>query len=182
MTYNASGIYSDTMTDGNGCDSILILDLTVTGLPSVNIINNGSTLTASSGATYQWLNCNGTVAISGATGQTFAPTSNGSYSVVVTNAAGCSDTAACVVVTGLGLKELDSQSVQVFPNPTENQVTITMTFAKANLVITDVQGKTQYTGEISNGQLINLAQYEDGVYFLSIETEAGKVLKRIVKN
>ena len=182
ITYTASGMYSDTLTDVNGCDSVLILNLTVTGLPSASITNNGGTLTASSGTTYQWLNCNGTVAIIGATSQTFAPTSNGSYSVVVTNAAGCSDTAACVVVTGLGLEELDSQSVQVFPNPTENQVTITMTFAQANLVITDVQGKTHYTGQISNGQLINLAQYADGVYILSIETESGKILKRIVKN
>nr|WP_294859678.1 T9SS type A sorting domain-containing protein [uncultured Fluviicola sp.] len=182
ITYTASGMYSDTLVDVNGCDSILILNLTITGAPSASITNNGSTLTASSGTTYQWLNCNGTVAISGATGQTFVPTANGSYSVVVTNAAGCSDTAACVVVTGLGLEELDSQSVQVFPNPTENQVTITMTFATANLVITDVQGKIHYTGQISNGQLINLAQYADGVYFLSIETETGKILKRIVKN
>jgi hypothetical protein len=57
-----------------------------------------------------------------------------------------------------------------------------MSFNEADLIITDVQGKTLYTGKINNGQQINLASYEDGVYFLSIETTTGKALKRIVKN
>jgi hypothetical protein len=61
-------------------------------------------------------------------------------------------------------------------------VTISMTFNQAKLIVTDAQGKTVYTREITNGEQINLASYEDGVYFLSIETETGKVLKRIVKN
>ncbi|MNE85003.1 hypothetical protein D3C80_1819560 [compost metagenome] len=56
-----------------------------------------------------------------------------------------------------------------------------MTFADALLTITDAQGKTHYVNQVTNGQLIDLSSYEDGVYFLSIETESGKVLKRIVK-
>ena len=182
MTYTASGTYSDTLTNVNGCDSILVLNLTVNANPVATITDNGNgTLTASSGSSYQWINCTTNTAISGATSQTFAPTVNGNYAVLVTNANNCSDTSACVLVDDLGLGDLDSKSVQVFPNPTENHVTVTMTSANARLTITDAQGKTHYVNQITNGQLIDLSSYEDGVYFLSIETESGKVLKRIVK-
>ncbi|MNW71302.1 Rare lipoprotein A (RlpA)-like double-psi beta-barrel [compost metagenome] len=182
ITYTASGTYSDTLTNVNGCDSILVLNLVVNANPVATITDNGNgTLTASSGNSYQWINCTTNTAISGATSQTFAPTVNGNYAVLVTNAAGCGDTSACVLVDDLGLEDLDSKSVLVFPNPTENNVTISMTFADALLTITDAQGKTHYVNQVTNGQLIDLSSYEDGVYFLSIETESGKVLKRIVK-
>ena len=182
LTYTASGTYSDTLTNVNGCDSIMVLNLTVNANPvATNTDNGNGTLTASSGNSYQWINCTTNTAISGATSQTFAPTVNGNYAVVVTNANNCSDTSACILVDDLGLGDLDSKSVQVFPNPTENQVTITMSFFDAMLTITDAQGKTHYVNHVTNGQLIDLSSYEDGVYFLSIETESGKVLKRIVK-
>jgi hypothetical protein len=182
-TYTASGIYSDTLTDMNGCDSIFVLNLTVTGLPVVTATDNGdATITASAGSSYQWINCTTNTPIAGAISQTFAATANGTYAVIVTNSGGCSDTSDCVVIDNVGLEEFESASVQVSPNPTENFVTISMTFNQAKLVMTDAQGKTVYTGEITNGEQVNLASYEDGVYFLSIETENGKVLKRIVKN
>ncbi|WP_294670258.1 T9SS type A sorting domain-containing protein [uncultured Fluviicola sp.] len=182
-TYTASGIYSDTLTDMNGCDSIFVLNLTVTGLPVVTATDNGdATITASTGSSYQWINCTTNTPIAGATSQTFAVTANGTYAVIVTNSGVCSDTSDCVVIDNVGLEEFESASVQVSPNPTENFVTISMTFNQAKLVMTDAQGKTVYTGEITNGEQVNLASYEDGVYFLSIETENGKVLKRIVKN
>ncbi|WP_300666926.1 T9SS type A sorting domain-containing protein [Fluviicola sp.] len=182
IAYTASGTYSDTLTNVNGCDSVLVLNLTVNAYPVATITDNGNgTLTASSGSSYQWINCTTNTAISGATSQTFAPTLNGNYAVLVTNAGSCGDTSACVLVDDLGLGDLDSKSVQVFPNPTENHVTISMSFANALLTITDAQGKTHYVNQVTNGQLIDLSSYEDGVYFLSIETESGKVLKRIVK-
>ena len=182
MTYTASGIYSDTLVDGNGCDSIFILDLTILPAPNATVTNNGNgSFTASSGTTYQWLNCNGNVPVTGATSQNFTPTSNGSYAVVISNAAGCSATSSCVTINNVGLEELDAQAIQVFPNPTTNYVTISMTFADALLTITDAQGKTLDVKRISNGQQIDFSSYGNGVYFLSIETESGKALKRIVK-
>ena len=183
VTYTASGMYYDSLVDINGCDSILILDLTIIGLPTATATDNGdATITASTAASYQWINCTTNTPIAGATSQTFTATANGTYAVIVTNSGGCSDTSDCVVIDNVGLEEFESTSVQVFPNPTENFVTISMTFNQAKLVMTDAHGKTVYTGEITNGEQVNLASYEDGVYFLSIETENGKVLKRIVKN
>ncbi|MGV3611676.1 MAG: T9SS type A sorting domain-containing protein, partial [Fluviicola sp.] len=183
LTYTTTGMYSDTLVDINGCDSIQILDLIINPSPVATATDNGNgTLTASVATTYQWINCTTNTAIAGATTQTFAPTANGFYSVLVTNASGCSDTSACVEIDNLGLSDLNSASIQVFPNPTEDVVTISMSVSSADLTITDAQGKTLYIGQIINGQQVNLASYEDGVYFLSIETEKGKVLKRIVKN
>jgi len=183
MTYTTSGMYFDTLTDINGCDSIQILDLIINPAFVATAADNGdATITSSVGFSYQWINCTSNTPIAGATAQTFAPTANGFYSVLVTNGTGCSDTSDCVEIDNVGLSDLNSASIQVFPNPTENVVTISMSVNTANLTITDAQGKTLYVGQIINDQQVNLASYEDGVYFLSIDTENGKVLKRIVKN
>ncbi|WP_343632064.1 T9SS type A sorting domain-containing protein [Fluviicola sp.] len=183
VTYTATGMYFDTLVDINGCDSILILDLIINPSVTATAADNGNgTITASAGTTYQWINCSTNMPVAGATAQTFAPSVNGNYSVVITNASNCSDTSDCVEIDYLGLSDLDLSSVEVFPNPTESKVTISMSVNSAKLTITDAQGKTQFTGPINNGQQVDLGSYEDGVYFLSIETESGKVLKRIVKN
>ncbi|MEX2588616.1 MAG: gliding motility-associated C-terminal domain-containing protein, partial [Chitinophagales bacterium] len=69
-TYNASGIYSDTLSNSIGCDSILILDLTI------NSSNSGSeNITACN--TYTWT----------LSGDTY--TQSGVYTDTSTNAAGC---------------------------------------------------------------------------------------------
>jgi hypothetical protein len=94
---------------------------------SVNTVNTsvvqaGLTLTASAtGAAYQWLNCNGNTPISNQTSQSFTATTNGNYAVIVTQN-NCSDTSLCYNITTVGIDEKkSSESVQVFPNPSDGR-------------------------------------------------------------
>ena len=183
-TYTASGSYPVTLpgANANGCDSTVTLVLTITGLPTATATDNGNaTITASAGASYQWINCATNTAIAGATTQTYTVTANGDYAVVVTNAGGCSDTSSCVTIDYIGLTEITDASIQVFPNPTNNDVTITMTAAEATVEVVDAQGKLLQAVTVGNGEKVTLSTYETGVYFLRIRTVNGSTLERVVK-
>jgi len=184
VTYTASNNTATfTLTNAAGCDSIVTLNLTINALPSATATDNGdATITASTGTSYQWVNCTTGLAVGGATSQTFAPVANGSYAVVVTNAAGCSDTSSCVNITNVGVKEFSTEFISVYPNPTHNNVTITMTAAEATVVVVDGQGKTLKTLNVQNGEQVSLEEYATGVYFLNITTEFGTQLLKIAKH
>jgi trimeric autotransporter adhesin len=183
-TYTASGSYQVVLpgANANGCDSIATLVLTITGNPIATATDNDdATITASAGTTYQWINCATNTAIAGATSQTYTATANGDYAVVVTNAGGCSDTSSCVTIDYIGLTEITDASIQVFPNPTNSDVTITMTAAEATVEVVDAQGKLLQAVTVGNGEKVTLSSYETGVYFLRIRTANGSTLERVVK-
>ena len=74
LTYTTTGNYSDTILNGTGCDSIIMLDLTVnySNSGSANIIACDSYTWSANSTTY---------------------TANGNYTVTLTNAAGCDSVA-----------------------------------------------------------------------------------------
>jgi large repetitive protein len=102
ITVNASGSYTVTVTDGNGCSATsAATNVTVTPLTSPTVTPSGATtfcaggsvtLTAQAGfAHYAWSN--------GATTQSINVTASGSYTVTVTDASGCVATSAATAVT-----------------------------------------------------------------------------------
>lgn len=183
QTYTTSGTYTVSFIGTNGCDSIRNLDLTITGFPVATATDNGdATITASSGASYQWIDCSNGQAISGATSQTFAPTANGSYAVVVTNASSCSDTSACVTIDNVSLNETSFSNVVIVPNPAKDQFMISMDgLATANVFLYDAQGKLVKTiTEITSGQTISLDGVERGIYLVKLQSEKGYYTERLV--
>ena len=181
-TYTISGTYTATLTNAAGCDSVVTLNLTITTTPTATATDNGdATITASAGATYQWIDCGTGLAIAGETGQTLTVAANGSYAVVVSNGS-CADTSACVLIDYIGIKELVETAVQLMPNPTRDNVTITMSVASATLEVRDAQGKLMVAKAITSGEQVDLSQVEVGVYFFTIKTANGSVVKRVVKN
>ncbi len=104
LTVNASGTYSVTATDTNGCTNTDMVSVNVAApvVASIsgadNFCNGGSTmLDAGVGyASYLWSD--------GSTNQTLSVNSSGTYDVTVTEANGCTGTA--------------SESITVFPLPT----------------------------------------------------------------
>ncbi len=109
-TYSTDTMVVYTITGGaaNGCDSVVTLDLTILPEPDVSMTISGITLTVGDPTgTYQWIDCNNNnIAIGGANSQSYTPTSNGDYAVVVTSPGGCVDTSLCYSVTTIGLDEL----------------------------------------------------------------------------
>jgi gliding motility-associated-like protein len=101
--YNQTGIYNDTLITALGCDSIIQLNLTITGLPALTTSSgsgtcgqaNGTAMASATGGAgnyaYTWSN--------GATGSFITGLSSGSYSVIATDQNGCSTASQVIVST-----------------------------------------------------------------------------------
>ncbi len=188
-TYTTSGLYYHTIPAvGLGCDSTVIIDLTVYAIPTISI-QSGTILTASSNGastTYQWLNCTtGNSVIPNATTSTYTATVNGMYSVIST-LGNCSDTSACVTVNSVELENLNNSTllVKLSPNPTSDKVQVTFTsISSASIVVYDLQGKIiSILNEVTSGDLISLEGVQPGIYMIKVISEEGNSSHRIIKN
>ena len=95
-----AGTYTHTLQTVNGCDSIITLTLTVKNLPTPSILGNtvicqgqSTTLTANGGTSYVWSNAS--------TNSSITVSQSGVYTVIATNAEGCSNTANVTVTVNL---------------------------------------------------------------------------------
>lgn len=182
VTYTTGGTYTQLLTNAAGCDSTAVLFLSITTSPVATATDDGNgTITSSIGTAYQWIDCSTDLPIAGEVSQTFTPTVNGTYAVIVYNDA-CDDTSTCVVIDYIGIKEISQEMIQLFPNPTRDFVTIKMSSSSAQVEVVDAQGKILETSTVDNGGTINLDAYETGIYLFRITTENGTTLHRISKN
>lgn len=102
-SYNQTGTYLDTIINSNGCDSIIQLNLTITGLPTVTtssvsascgLPDGTATATATGGSgnySYSWSN--------GATGNFVTGLSSGNYVVTATDQNGCASSIQVTVLS-----------------------------------------------------------------------------------
>ena len=185
ITYTAStSNATHTLVNAVGCDSVVSLYLIV---DSVNAAatQNGILLSADeSGATYQWLQCPGMTPISGATGQSFTPLTNGDYAVVVSSL-GCSDTSACLSVTNVGLADQSWDSeLSISPNPSEGKYLIDLGahHASVTVKVVDAQGKLVHQKTYQSIQQFELELAQPaGVYLMTLEAGDKQASLRLVK-
>lgn len=171
------------LTNAAGCDSIVTLNLTIDPIPVATATDNGdASITASAGNSYEWIDCATGLTIAGESSQTYVATVNGSYQVVVFNASGCSDTSTCVVIDYIGIREISSEMISIYPNPTSDNVTISMSAATASVEILDGNGKLIRSTQIENGKPLDLSDLGMGVYLFRITTETNTTIHRVVKN
>ena len=182
-TYTVSGVYTQNLTSVAGCDSTLTLTLTIDTTPNAIATDNGdATITASTGADYQWIDCGTNLPLTGETAQTLNVIANGDYAVVVSNG-NCSDTSNCVSINYVGFEEQDAAgSVVIYPNPTRDRVVVTFNTATAYVEVYDAQGKLLTTALIDSGSEVNLSEYERGIYYLKVRSEKATSTHRVVKN
>lgn len=184
--YNASGTYTDTLSNYIGCDSIVTINLTIKPIPDVIVTQSEITLTVNQvGATYQWLDCdNGFVEIENENGQSFTPTQNGNYAVEAT-LNGCAEISDCYAVTTVGILENTfNYNVALYPNPTNGKITIDLGAVYDNIVLT----VKSHTGQVvkqkyyKNQQVLELnLDVPNGVYFISLASNNKKAILKIVK-
>ncbi|HTF06156.1 MAG TPA: T9SS type A sorting domain-containing protein [Bacteroidia bacterium] len=183
--YTASGTYMDTVANMAGCDSVITIQLVV-NTANVGVTMSGVQLTADAiGATYQWVNCDsGYAIVAGASSQSFFPTADGNYAVIVTENA-CTDTSACTLVLGTGVRGNDFASVvSVYPNPNAGVVTVDLGGDYTNILITitDVNGRVVYAAEAHHQNLLTIdTDMASGVYFLNIMADGNNAVKRLIR-
>lgn len=188
-------------TDGNGCTSTGSQTLNVGVLPIVNLgkdtllCNNRPTVTldAGSGSGYEWFLDGISI---GATSQTITADSStsGTYSVIVTNADGCtgSDTVVvsyesiCLGVTILS--QIDAE-VNIFPNPNSGKFVLEVSGNKANnleVEIYSASGQMVYYNAYEQlsftREEVDLGNLAGGVYFLTLKTEKGASKYKLIVN
>jgi hypothetical protein len=149
---------------------------------NVNVSVNEPTLTADnseSGVTYQWIDCdNGNTSIAGATSQSFTPDVNGNYAVVVTQG-GCADTSACEAISTLSLNQQSISGFKLYPNPNNGQFTVESVEVVEQYAVVDVNGRLVNEGSPKSTSFeVNLDAYDAGIYYLHVNEEIMKVIKK----
>jgi len=167
----------------NGCDSLVTLDLTINTVDT-GTTTDGITITSNAtGASYQWLDCDNSLAsISGETGQSFTPSSNGNYAVEVTINA-CTDTSSCTAITPVGVIENHfGNSLIVYPNPSNGNINIVLGAIYPTIItkVLSANGMAISTKEFNNSGTINFdIEGESGYYFVEITASGNK--KAVIK-
>jgi hypothetical protein len=114
----------------------------------------------------------------------------GIYTVTMTNAAIVSkeyDIAKVTVVlevVPVGILENDLAEVTVYPNPTTGEFNVQNSkFKIQSIEVFDVYGRNvlEHTANLSPHTAIDISHLPAGIYFVKIRTEAGEVVRKVVK-
>ncbi len=177
-TYNATltGSYTCFENISGGCTGMTpAVNVSVLSVPTPVITATGGFLlsTATGYASYQW-EINGTI-IPGATNASYPASSNGTYTVVVTNGYGCSGASAGYILSNLGVENVNLAEWTVYPNPANNMLNISNnSTANTTYTITDMPGRTIATGTVTAPlQQIDISRLTTGNYILKITTASG---------
>ncbi|MEM6717994.1 MAG: T9SS type A sorting domain-containing protein [Bacteroidota bacterium] len=94
------------------------------------------------------------------------------------------NTVATEIVAPLSITEFSTNNFSIYPNPTKDIVTIKGKEKINKLSVYDLHGRVleefTLTTSPTNGE-IEMRNYEEGLYFLSIETDKGRYTHKIIK-
>jgi hypothetical protein len=180
--YGATGTYTDVFTSINGCDSTRTLVLTVHDLPAPTIAQNGPVLTTEGFTNYQWL-LDGS-AVQGATAQSHTAMANGDYTVLVTDANGCtaeSDVLQMLQVSTASVPSAAARQLKVFPNPNNGQFSISFgDETMASLSILDIRGKLVHEAQVNATQAHVQMHLPQGTYLLQVMAQDGMLFSDLL--
>lgn len=135
-------------------------------------------LSAGSGAAaYSWS--------TGSTAPVILVNTSGTYSVVVTNADGCTSTDTIVVNFVVGMEDVGSGAFSVYPNPTKGDFIVENLSGRTieSIQLTDISGREIMVKQrpAQNTKVVFEAEaLPSGVYYLHIRTETGVENVRIL--
>ncbi|MGK0387819.1 MAG: hypothetical protein ACI94Y_000545 [Maribacter sp.] len=185
-----AGTYVLFVTDAEGCATgtsftvsgapELMIDMQVTGNTGGD---NGSILAGTTGGTapytWQWSN--------GEDGIFIDDLANGTYSVVVTDANGCTTEASATVSTTTST--LDPSLVtgwSVYPNPSNGLFQLSMSLTEKediSIRVVNILGQTIFMAEQNTddlNQTIDIQKFSKGTYFLEIRVKESRVVEKLM--
>jgi alpha-tubulin suppressor-like RCC1 family protein len=163
-----------------------VFTVTVNPTPVVTITESAGILTvtpATPGATYQWFLNGNPIVAPNPTDPSIEITAGGEYTVEVTTTEGCVGTAA--YTSTLDIADLNISGVFLFPNPAQNQVTISfgVTVEATEIVVTDQTGRIVLNEIVSGDQtILDITPLSTGVYNVSVSNEEQQNTLRFVKS
>jgi uncharacterized repeat protein (TIGR01451 family) len=174
-TFDEAGEYNVQLEAENPlCNTSSVQTITVFPIPTVAFTQEGDLLTASEGVAYQWY-LNGEE-IEGATEQNYVITVDGTYYVEVTNEYNC--TAASEGIMIVGVSELDSNTILLYPNPMTDRAYLEFEVAATRTVrLVDSTGKEVRVYQSVNAERLEItkADLAPGNYSVTVQENTGIV-------
>ena len=175
-----------TTANVNACNGVGMsqpISVTFTATPTAagSFTTSGNVATfanTSTGAgSYSW--DFGDFSNSSASAPTHAYAANGAYTVTLTAINGnCTSTTSFTVNISVSLDELQGITLNLFPNPANQEVNIALNGAALeSVVIVDQFGRTVKVSNVSN---INVSDLATGVYQVILYTDKGNITRRLV--
>ena len=161
FTYDTTGIYTNTFTASNGCDSVVVIDLTL----NPTLYSEFTEITDS--ATYTW--------------NAFSYNVSGDYTQTLTSTiTGCDSIVTLHLTITAGFEELINDKFSVYPNPTDRFINVELTTdiqSECRIDLYDVFGQLMSSTVITDTRaMIDLSEMASGIYFLKVVTE-GNILE-----
>lgn len=187
FTATSTQTYTVTGTDANGCSNTATTTVSVNPLPATpTVTQNGTDLVSSAASGNQWY-YNGSP-IAGETNPTITPTQNGNYTVVVTDANGCSATSTVFVMNTIGIKEQYNSgfAATVIPNPNNGAFTLVVNNPQVTaftIAVKNVLGQVISMEQISGSGIskaMDLSGYGAGVYFIHLSASSKQFVTRVI--
>lgn len=167
---NQAGVYLDSLVNINGCDSIVYLNLSIHPKPNpvIQLVGEDSLSCSTPFTIYQWLK-NG-IPLQDVTNQNILATSNGTYSVIVTDSNGCSDTSNALNLLHVSVRETTkAQFVNVYPNPFNYEISINSDLADVfQFKLSDITGRLITENHFKFQHRIDTKTLSSGIYYLHI--------------
>jgi PKD repeat protein len=180
--------YTVSGTSSAGCSNTAVSTVTVVSAPATpSITQSGLTLTSSSSTGNQWyLDGN---PISGATGQTYTASANGTYTVIVSAGSCSSDPSAPIVLTSVGVSDQgDAFALMVFPNPSDGIFNLQFVGIadEYDIQVMNALGQIVYSSKAypANGIVsseIDISQYGAGVFILTVSDDEKRSVRSIIQ-
>ncbi len=177
-----SGTYLDTISNPNGCDTIIYLNLTVTH-QAINVTQTINYISIQNPGNYQWYNCATHSIISGQTANTFTPNSSGNYAVILSNG-NCRDTSSCINFTITNINDINTKTLSISPNPVTKMLNVENIPEEASEIhLYDFNGKKILAFLLNNRttKQIDVSDLPNGVYHLEISEQSKISRIRFVK-
>ena len=179
-------IYTLTVTDGNGCSATDAVTVTVTTIPTPVVTITGNVLSSNAVAGNQWYKDGQLIA--GATARQYTATSNGNYSVRVTqgNCTSAFSNSINYTTTAINSPDLD-QHIFTGPNPSTGILFISYKGQNPGHLITvmDMNGKRLLSRNMAGATLsIDINNLAAGAYILQIRNNrtGEQVQRMLVRN
>lgn len=171
-----SGTYVEQWPTTTNIDSFVIIYFTLSK-PVITTGTNDNRIWSQDkrpGVTYRWLDCDKNYSvIPGETADMFTASHTGRYAVEVTYQ-NCTDTSDCVFIQVLDVSDIQSHSINVYPNPNHGTFTIVHGQRQFEISrITDIIGREIYFDEVTSGNnsAVTLQNATSGVYFLNLRSD-----------
>ncbi len=179
VCYNTPGTYSVTLITSNafGSDTLTLNNyITVDPSPIAQINSNINTcegsllnLTSSSGTSYSWSGPNGfTSSLQNPTIPNSATANSGTYSVVVANSLGCTDTASTQITINAVTQAVANSNSPLCAGQTLNLTSNTASSYSWS-------GPNGFTSSLQNPSITNLSNNNSGTYTLIVASGNGCV-------